>query len=104
MGPTRQYVITPYLKKGVNKIKLVAVAPTNTYRSWDTRFVVGGPLTYSPARGEYVYSVVTEFRAADGWTRDEATGLLVNKARPGSDTLERDITITLDKDPRQLQK
>jgi len=101
LGHERQVVITPYLKKGENVIKLVSHRVPDAIANNDVKFKVGGPAEYNVGQGRYDLSPVAQFEAMHGWKRNDKTGQLVNQAKGDPDTIEREIRFTLDHEPGQ---
>lgn len=99
LGRERQVVITPYLKKGENTIKLVSARVPNVVAENDMKFWVGGPAEYNATKGRYELAPVNKFEAMRGWKRDPKSGQLVNTVTAGADTIEREIKFTLDEAP-----
>jgi hypothetical protein len=99
LGAERQLVITSYLRKGENTIKLVSARVPNTIANNDIKCWVGGPAEYNVTKGKYELKPVVQFEAMQGWKRDNKTGQLVNQTKAGSDTIEREIRFTLDHEP-----
>lgn len=99
LGRERQVVITPYLKKGENTIKLMSARVPNVVSNNDVKFRVGGPAEYNATRGRFELQPVSQFEAMQGWKRDPKTGQLVNQVKAGADTIEREIKFTLDEEP-----
>jgi hypothetical protein len=99
LGRERQVVITPYLKKGANTIKLVSARVPNLVADNDVKFWVGGPAEYNATEGRYELTPVSRFEAMHGWKRDPKSGQLVNQVTAGADTIEREIKFTLDQEP-----
>lgn len=91
----RQVVITPYLKKGKNEIKIVSARVANAVRDNDIKFAIAGPARWNASEGKFTLKPVLEFRAMQGWTRNEEEGTLVNRAKPDSDVVERVITFMI---------
>lgn len=99
LGRERQVVITPYLKKGENTVKLVSARVPNVVANNDVKFRVGGPAEYNATKGRYELRPVVRFEAMQGWKRDPKTGQLVNQVKAGADTIEREVKFTLDEEP-----
>ena len=99
LGRERQVVITPYLKKGENTIKLVSARVKDTVAGNDVKFQVGGPAEYNVTSGRFELKPVAQFEAMEGWKRDPKNGQLVSQAKPDADTVEREIKFTLDHEP-----
>jgi len=99
LGRERQVVITPYLKKGENVIKLVSNRVPDAITNNDVKFHVGGPAEYNVTRGRFELKPVAQFEAMTGWKRNDKTGQLVNQSKGDPDTIEREIKFTLDHEP-----
>lgn len=96
MQPERQVVITPYLKKGKNEIRLVSTRVTNgNVADNDLHFTIAGPARWSASEGKYVVKPLLQFKGLQGWVRDSMSGQLVNRADPGSASIERVIPLLL---------
>jgi hypothetical protein len=99
VGRERHVVITPYLRKGENVIKLVSNRVPDAIAHNDVKFKLSGPAEYSVTRGRFELGPVAQFEAMSGWKRDAKTGQLVNQAKGNPDTIEREIKFTLDQEP-----
>ena len=99
LGHERQVVITPYLKKGENMIKLVSARVPDAMENNDVKFRGGRAGQYNVTRGRYDLGPVAQFEAMQGWKRDQKTGQLVNQAKGDPETIEREIKFTLDHEP-----
>lgn len=91
----RQIVITPYLKKGKNEIKIVSARIDNSVGQNDLEFAVAGPATWSATRRAYTLKPIMTFNGMQGWARNAASGKLTNRAQPESEAIERVITLLL---------
>lgn len=96
----RDLVITPLLKQGKNEIKLVTCRVPNVLASNDVLLKVAGPAEYSVAQEGFVVKPIVQQGSLAGWERDQKTGQLVNKLKPGEETIERTITFVLDEAPQ----
>ncbi len=96
----RRVVITPLLRQGKNEIKLVSQRIKNAIRDNDLEFEVAGPAEWNVAKAGYVLGRVVQFGSMQGWTRDPKTGLLINRASPDSETIERTIPFFLKEAPK----
>jgi hypothetical protein len=86
----RELVISPLLKPGRNEIKLVSSRIDNIIdRGNDITITLFGPLEYNAAQGKYTGPQVLQIDSRAGWDKDPKSGLLVNKANPGSGQLEQ---------------
>lgn len=99
-GSTRQAVITPYLKKGENKLEIVTKRVTESLDGRQYLFTVVGPMEYSIKQQKLIGSKVTEFKSLEGWKRDPYPSQLVNTEDPKSDTIKQVITFVLDEAPK----
>lgn len=100
LGRERQVVITSYLRKGENVIKLVSHRVPDAIADNDLLFKVGGPAEYNVTRGRFELKPVNQFEARTGWKKHEKTGQLVNQDPKGNpDTIEREVKFTLDHEP-----
>ena len=99
LGKERQIVITPYLRKGENTVKIVSTRVPNVITSNDVNVWVGGPAEYNVTKGHYELTPVVQGEAMHGWKRDPKKGQLVNQAKPDSDTTEKELPFTLDHEP-----
>ena len=99
VGRERQVVITPYLVKGENTIKLISARVPNVVANNDVKFWVGGPAEYNATKGRFEVKPLNQFEAMQGWKRDPKTGQLINQAKAGAETIEREIKFTLDEEP-----
>lgn len=95
LGPGRTIVITPYLKKGKNDIKIVSNRVDNAVTENDIVFEVAGPAVWDASEKRYMVKPLLKFNAAQGWTRDSRTGKLVNRMKADADTIERVIPLML---------
>jgi len=101
LGRERQVVMTPYLKKGENTIKLVSARVPNVVADNDVKFWVGGPAEYNATQGRYEVKPLNQFEAMHGWKRDKKTGQILNQVQTGAETVEREIKFTLEEEPRK---
>lgn len=99
LGEQRQVVITPFLKKGENVLKLVSHRVKDAIAENDIHFKVGGPAEYNVTRGRFEIGPVTQFDAMTDWKRHEKTGQLLRLTKGDPDTIEREIKFTLDHEP-----
>lgn len=99
LGEERQVVITPFLKKGENVIKVASHRVKDAIADNNLHFSVGGPAEYNVARGRFEIGPVTQFDAMNGWKRHEKSGQLVPLAKGDPDTIEREVKFTLDHEP-----
>jgi hypothetical protein len=99
LGHERQVVITPYLRKGENTIRLVSARVKDAIAGNDVKFRVGGPAEYNVTQGKFELKPIAQFEAMEGWKRDPKTGQLVGLAKADADTVEREIRFTLDEEP-----
>jgi hypothetical protein len=99
LGQERQVVITPYLRKGENTIRLVSARVKDAIADNDVKFRVGGPAEYNVTQGKFELRPIAQFEAMEGWKRDPKTGQLVGLAKADADTVEREIRFTLDEEP-----
>lgn len=99
-GSGRQLVLTPYLKKGDNKLEIVTKRVTESLDARNYAFSVIGPMEYSVKRKTFVGISVTKFKNLEGWKEDEKTGRLVNSEDPKSDTVRQVVTFVLDEAPK----
>ena len=100
MGGRRSLNVSPLLKAGENEIRLTTEAIANQLHYSDTTFEIIGPLSYSPARSEYLGRKVLKFQALEGWTQDRNSGVVHVKGNPGKTTHERVIRFTLEDAPK----
>ncbi|HEU4523137.1 MAG TPA: hypothetical protein VFT12_14105 [Thermoanaerobaculia bacterium] len=91
LAPERQVVITRYLKKGKNEIKLVSSRVDRIVGENDIEIYIAGPATWNASRARFMLGPVTEFKAMQGWIRDDVSGRLINSGNPRSDVVERVI-------------
>ena len=93
--PQRQVVITPYLKKGKNEIRIVSARVKNGVQENDLEFVIAGPARWNASEEKYELKPLLQFRGMQGWVRDGMSGQLLNRTDPQSDTIERVIPLLL---------
>lgn len=93
--PQRQVVITPYLKKGKNEIKIVSARVRNGVQENDLEFVIAGPARWNASEEKFELKPLLQFRGMQGWVRDAMSGQLLNRTDPESDTVERVIPLLL---------
>ena len=91
----RDVVITPFLRKGKNEIKIVSTRSDNVFSSNDIEFSIAGPAEWIVDRGEYEVKPVVQFKSMQGWTKDRKSGKLMNRASAESDTIERTIAFMI---------
>ena len=91
----RGIVVTPYLKKGKNDIKLISNRVDNVVRDNDIEFEVAGPAEWYATQKRFVVKPVLQFKCMQGWTRDARSGRLINQAQPASESVERVIPFVL---------
>lgn len=91
LAPERQIVISPYLKKGKNEIKVISTRVDQIVGRNDVEFSIAGPARWNTTQAQYTLKPVLQFKAMQGWTRDEETGRLINASNPKSDAVERVI-------------
>ena len=96
----RGTVITPFLKQGKNEITLVSSRVKNSIRNNDIEFDIAGPAEWNVGKGQYLVKPILQFKSKQGWTLDSKTGMLVNLAKPGSETIERVIPFVLKEAPK----
>jgi|SoiMethySBSTD1v2_1073268.scaffolds.fasta_scaffold458854_2 hypothetical protein len=99
LGGKRQVVITPYLRKGENVVKLVSARVANAIADNDIKCSVSGPAEYNVTRGGYEVAPVLQLDAMRGWKRHPKKGELINQVKLGEDTIEREEKFTLDHEP-----
>lgn len=92
---TRQVVITPYLKKGKNEIKIVSARIDNAVRQNDLEFAIAGPAEWNASKRRYMVKPILSFTGMQGWSRNAANGRLTNKTKPDSDVIERVIPLMI---------
>lgn len=91
LAPQRQVVISPYLKKGKNEIKVISTRVDQIVGTNDVEFSIAGPARWNATQAQYVLKPLLQFKAMQGWTRDEETGRLINTTNPKLDVVERVI-------------
>ena len=91
----RDVVITPFLRKGKNEIKIVSTRSDNVLADNDIEFSIAGPAEWIVDRGEYEVKPVVQFKSMQGWTKDRKSGKLVNRSGAESDTIERTIAFMI---------
>ena len=91
LGPKRQLVITPLLKPGKNEVKIVSHRVKDSIEENDIECFIGGPAEWSVKEKQFVFKPITEFKAMQGWKRDESTGQLVNLGDPNAEMTGRTI-------------
>ena len=96
----RGMVITPFLKQGKNEIKLISSRVKNSIRNNDIEFDIAGPAEWNVAKGQYLVKPILQFKSMQGWTLDSKTGMLVNRAKPDSESIERVIPFVLKEAPK----
>lgn len=95
----RSIVITSLLKPGKNEIKLISTRVKNTISSNDIKFQVLGPAEWNVQQGKFLLAPVAQFASMQGWRMDARTGMLINPAKPASETIERVIPFVLKDKP-----
>ncbi len=95
----RQLVITTLLKEGKNEITLVSTRVKNSIQSNDIEFSVAGPAVWMVQKARFAVNPILQFNSMQGWTMDPRTGVLINKAKPDSETVERVIPFFLKEAP-----
>jgi len=98
VGVDRQVRITPYLRPGKNDIRLITNPVKNALRENDLRINVSGPAQWASARARFEFKPALELQALQGWIVQPVSGKLLNRAAPGSDTLERAVPLLLNED------
>jgi hypothetical protein len=96
----RGTVITPFLKQGKNEIKLISSRVKNSVKNNDIEFEVAGPAEWNVGKGQYLLKSILQFKSMQGWTLDSKTGMLVNLAKPDSESIERVIPFVLKEGPK----
>jgi hypothetical protein len=96
----RGIVITPFLKQGKNEIKLISSRVKNSVKNNDIEFEVAGPAEWNVGKGQYQVKSILQFKSMQGWTLDSKTGMLVNRAKPDSESIERVIPFVLKEGPK----
>jgi len=96
----RGIVITPFLKQGKNEIKLVSSRVKHSVEKNDIAFEVAGPAEWNVGKGQYLLKPILQFKSMEGWTLDSKTGVLVNRAKPDSESIERVIPFFLKEGPK----
>lgn len=96
----RAPVITPFLKQGKNEIKLISSRVKNGIKNNDIEFEIAGPAEWNVGKGQYLLTPILQFKSMQGWTLDSKTGMLVNLAKPDSESIERVIPFVLKEAPR----
>ena len=99
-GSSRQVVLTPYLKKGENKLEITTKRVTESLDGRDYAFNLVGPMEYSVKQKKLIGPKITEFRNLEGWKNDPKTGQLVNSEDPKSDTVKQVVTFILEEAPK----
>lgn len=97
-SPRRQIVITPFLKKGKNEIKVVSARVRNALEDNDVKITIAGPARWNATEQRYMLKPLLQSKAMQGWMRDSVTGRLVNRAKPDSETIERILPLLLKDD------
>jgi len=96
----RGIVITPFLKQGKNEIKLISSRVKNSVEKNDIEFEVAGPAEWNVGKGQFLLKSILQFKSMQGWTLDSKTGMLVNRAKPDSESIERVIPFVLKEGPK----
>jgi len=104
LGEDRQLVVTPLLREGKNKIRIVSARVKNSVDNNDMRIEVGGPAEYSPRQQKYLYHRILQISGTEGWSRHDKTGQLVSQKDPEADRLERTVSFVLDKAPKAAEQ
>ena len=91
IAPERQIVISPYLKPGRNEIKVISTRVDQIVGKNDVEFSIAGPARWNATQAQYILKPVLQFKAMQGWARDDETGRLINPSSPKSDVVERVI-------------
>jgi hypothetical protein len=101
LGNTRRnaIVITPFLTKGRNEIRMVADGVTNLLTQNDLNFAVVGPAEYSAVRQQFLLKPVLSFHSHEGWEQ-EKTGVWHAPGKPGVTRHERTVTFDLAEKPK----
>lgn len=97
----RGMVITPFLKQGKNEIKLISSRVKHSIEKNDIEFEVAGPAEWNVGKGQYLLKPILKFKSMQGWTFDSKTGILVNRAKPDSESIERVIPFFLKEVPKR---
>ena len=99
LGEPRKVVITNWLRKGENVIKVVSHRVPDAIADNDIHLKVSGPAEYNVSQGRFELGRGTEFDAMTGWKKHDKTGQLVNIEKGNPDTIEKVYKLTLDHDP-----
>ncbi len=99
----RQLILTPLLKEGKNELRIVSNRVADVISGNKMELIVAGPAEYGAKDEKFHGRQLTQFDSMTGWSRG-ADGQLVNKAKPGSDTVETVLTFTLDQPPPPAKK
>jgi hypothetical protein len=94
----RTVVITPFLKKGRNEIKLVSSRIDHAIADNDIEFEILGPAIWSATDSTYVLKPILQFKSLQGWSKDRMSGRLINRASADADQVERVIPLILKDD------
>jgi len=94
----RTVVITPFLKKGRNEIKLVSSRIDHAIADNDIEFEILGPAAWSATDSAYVLKPILQFKSLQGWSKDRMSGRLINRAKTDADEVERVIPLILKDD------
>jgi hypothetical protein len=92
-------VITPFLTKGRNEVRMVADGVTNMLIENDLSIEVLGPAEYSAVKRQFLLKPVLKFHSHEGWQRDEKSGLWHAPGKPGVTRHERTFTFDLAEKP-----
>ncbi|MBI4455035.1 MAG: hypothetical protein HY644_03955 [Acidobacteria bacterium] len=96
----RTIVITSLLKPGKNEIKLISSRVKNSIKDNDIGFEVLGPAEWNVQQNKYLLAPLVQFKSMQGWRMDPKTGVLINPAKPDSETIERVIPFILKESAR----
>jgi hypothetical protein len=94
----RTVVITPFLKKGRNEIKLVSSRIDHAIADNDIEFEILGPAVWSATDSKYMLKPILQFKSLQGWSKDKISGRLVNRAKTDAGEVERVIPLILKDD------
>jgi hypothetical protein len=99
----RRLNITSLLKPGKNEVKIVSHRVKDSIEENDIECFIGGPAEWSVGERKYIYKPITEFKAMQGWKRNDSTGQLMSPSDPKAEMIGRTIVFMVN-DPLPNQE
>ncbi len=99
----RQVVITSLLKEGANDVLIISSRVPNAIEDNDITFQIAGPAEYNALEMKHEAKPVVQFKAMEGWQRNQRTGQLFSIADPKLEDVKRIIPLVVKELPKTDQ-